>query len=258
MAEVHPTAIVHPTVVLGESVRVGAYSIIDEGAQIGNFCDIQDHVVIRRLTKIGNDVKIFPFAVIGAEPQHFKYQGEETLVEIGDGAIIRESVTIHRGTSFGRSITTVGEGTLLMAYVHVAHDCIVGKKVIMANGVQLAGHTTIEDFAVVGGLSGISQFCRVGKYCYLGSASMIRKDLPPFLTGKGNDFKVQGINVIGLQRNNFSSEAINKLRKVYKIFYRRHLTVAKAIEQVQEELGETNEVRVFLDFIRQSEVGVIR
>lgn len=255
---IHPTAIIHPKAKIGAGTKVGAYSIIDESVVLGENCDIHDHVVLKGNTRIGNQVKIFPFTVVGTEPQHLKYNGEDTTVEIGDRAILREAVTIHRGTEFGGGKTVVSEGSYFMAYSHIAHDCLVGKNVIVCNSVQLAGHVVLEDHVTIGGASEVAQFCRVGRYCYVGGGSTLRKDLPPFLVGKDNEFKVQGINIVGLERHGFSPSTIQRLKALYKIFYMQNLTVNQAIEKVFAEVGNGDEINLFVNFIKSSKVGFIR
>lgn len=255
---IHSTAIVHDGALIGEGSNVGPYAEIGPNVVIGKNCEIHGHVVITGHTTIGDQAKIFPFAVIGAEPQHLQYKGEPTRVTIGHRVMIRESVTIHRGTEFGGGVTSVGDDVMLMAYTHVAHDCHVGRNVIMANAVQLAGHVVIEDFVFVGGQTGVIQFCRVGRYSYIGGSSILRKDLPPFVLGKGNEFRVQGINSIGLEKRGFSSTTITRLRRLFKIFYLQGLTINQAIEKTTLELGDGDEIRVFLDFIRSSRAGIIR
>lgn len=255
---IHPTAIVHPKANLGHRVRVGAYSIIGEGVHLGDDCELQEHVSIRGNTTLGRAVRVFPFSVIGSEPQHLHYKQEPTLTEIGDRTIIRESVTIHRGTAQGTGKTQIGSDSYLMAYAHVAHDCEIGSHVIICNSVQLAGHVVVEDYANIGGLTGVVQFCRVGKFCYVGGCSILRKDLPPYLMGKGNDFEVQGINSIGLTRQGVSEETIQKVKKLYKIFYLQNLTVSAAMEKATVELGSFPEGKHFIDFIQKSKLGFIR
>lgn len=258
MTHIHPTAIVDPAAKLGKGTHVGPYSIIGADVVIGDNTDIQEHVVIRGRTSIGNEVKVFPFCVLGGEPQHLGYKGEPTTVEIHDRVVLRESCTVHRGTTVGTGKTIIHDDAYIMAYTHVAHDCEVGQKSIICNSVQLAGHVTIENHVIIGGASEIAQFCRVGRYCYVGGGSTIRKDLPPFLVGKGNDFQVQGINIVGLERNGFSPQTIARLRKLYKIFYIQKNTVSQAIEKATTEIGNTDEVGLFLSFIQNSTAGFIR
>lgn len=255
---IHPTAIVHPKAELGVGVKVGAYAVIGESVTINDFSEIQNHVCIQGETQIGKRVRVFPFSVIGAEPQHLQYKQEPTRVEIGDETLVRESVTIHRGTAQGSGLTSVGSKVYLMAYVHVAHDCEIGSQSIICNAVQLAGHVSVGEFANIGGLTGVAQFCRVGKFCYVGGASMIRKDLPPYLMGKGNDFEVQGVNSIGLSRQGIESGTIHILKTLYKIFYLQNLTASQAIERTLTELGDVPEVKEFINFIKSSKQGFIR
>lgn len=258
MSQIHPTAIVSPEAVLGEGTTVGPFSIIGDHVRLGARCQVQEHVILRGHTHIGDDVKIFPFSVIGGEPQHLKYKGEPTTVEIGNRVTLRESVTVHVGTEFGNKTTTIGDDSYLMAFTHVAHDCIVGRNVIIANDVQLAGHTEVQDFATIGGQSAVAQFCRVGRYTYIGGGSIIRKDLAPFLVGKGNEFVVQGINAVGLTRQGYSPDALSRLKAVYKAFFLQGLTVNQAIEKIVTAHGEAEEVKVFLDFVRSSKIGFHR
>ncbi len=258
MSAIHPTAIIDPNAKIGAGTKVGAYSIIGPEAVIGENCDIQEHVIVRGRTTLGNDVKVFPFCVLGGEPQHLGYKGESTEVLIGNRVILRESCTVHRGTALGINKTIINDDAYLMAYTHVAHDCVVGKRAIICNSVQLAGHVIIEDHVVIGGQSEVAQFCRVGRYCYVGGGSTLRKDLPPFLVGKGNEFQVQGINVIGLEKNGFPPQTIQRLKKLFKIFYIQKNTVSQAIEKVHSEVGSADEIGLFLDFIGSSKAGFIR
>lgn len=258
MIQIHPTAIVSPEAVIGEGTKVGPYAVIDDKVTIGKNCDIQAHAVIRSQVTLGDEVAVHPFSVLGGAPQHLGYKGEPTTVTIGNRVVLRESTTVHRGMPFDKGNTTIGDDCYIMAYSHIAHDCTIGKGVILANAIQLAGHVTIGDFVTIGGLSGIAQWCRVGMYCYLGGNSVIRKDVPPFLVGKGADFEVQGINVVGLERRGFNVDTIQRLRKLYKIFYLQNLSVAQATDKVLAELGQTDEVKVFLDFIQTSKVGFER
>lgn len=258
-AVIHPTALVHPGAKLGAGCRVGAYSVIDEHVVVGEGTEIKEHVVLRAHVELGKDVRVFPHAVLGEEPQHLRYKGEPTRVRVGDRTLIREFVTIHRGTEFGGGLTTVGEDSMIMAYSHIAHDCHVGKKVIIANALQLAGHVEIGDFVIMGGQVGLPPFSRVGRYCFIAGASVPRKDVPPFLTGKGNDFVVQGVNLVGLERNGFTPERISTIKKLYRLFYRRpELTVSHAIETAIQELGNGPDVTEFIQFVQTSKVGIIR
>ncbi len=258
MTHIHPTALVDPKAKVGKGTRIGAFSIVGENVELGEDCDIQEHVVLRGHTRLGNGVQVFPFAVIGGEPQHLKYKGEPTEVIIGDRSVFREYTTVHRGTTVGIGKTIVGSDNLIMAYTHIAHDCVLGKNVILASSIQLGGHVEIGDYVTLGGASAVAQFCRVGSYCYLGGGSIIRRDVAPFLLGKGSDFEVQGINSIGLARQGFSEEAILKLKKLYKIVFVQKITLVEAIEKVKQELRDVAEAKYFLDFIEASKGGFVR
>lgn len=256
--KVHHTSLVSPEARLGENVTIGPYSIIESGVVVGAHTEIREHVIIRSGVSIGTHSRIHPFTVVGEEPQHLKYQGEPTLVKIGNQVTLREGVTVHRGTVFGRFETTVGDGTLIMAYSHVAHDCVVGNDVILANAVQLAGHVEIGSGVTIGGHSAVAQFLRIGSHCYIGGGSVIRKDVLPFLLGKGSDFEVQGVNTVGLTRKGFSDESIRRLRSAYRILFLQKLTVPQALEKISVELGDSGEIREFLDFIKMSKNGFHR
>ncbi len=258
MVEVHPTAIVHPDAHIGDGTRVGAFAIVEPKTSIGKNCLIQDHAIIRDYSTLGDAVNVHPFAVIGGEPQHVRYKGEPTTAVIGNRVTLREYVTVNRGTSFGNGTTVVGDGVLLMAYCHVAHDCVVGENVILANTVQLAGHVTLGKSVVIGGVSAVTQFCSVGDFSFIGGGSLLRKDLPPYLSGKGNDFQVQGLNLVGLERQGFASETIRSLRKLFRIFYLQNLTVSQAIERAGTELPAMPEVDAFLSFLKQAKQGIAR
>lgn len=258
MTQIHPTAIVDAKAKVGTGTKIGPYSIVGENVELGENCDIQEHVVLRGHTKLGNNVQVFPFSVIGGEPQHLKYKGEPTEVIIGDRTVLRECTTVHRGTHVGIGKTIIGPDNLIMAYTHVAHDCVLGKNVILANSIQLAGHVEIGDYVTIGGASEVAQFCRVGSYCYLGGGSTIRRDVAPFLLGKGADFEVQGINSIGLAKHGFSEEAILQLKKLYKIIFIQKITLTEAIEKAKSELADVAEAKFFLDFIESSKVGFVR
>ncbi len=255
---IHPTAIVDPRAVIGEDTTIGAYSSVGPDVVLGKACDIQEHAILRGHSTLGDHVSVYPFAVIGSSPQHIKYKGEPTRVEIGNGAVIREYVTINLGTEQGNRVTIVGPEAYLMAYVHVAHDSVVGKKAILANNVQMAGHVSIGDFAIVGGFTALAQFCRIGQYCYVGGGSLLRKDLPPYLVGKGPEFVAQGVNAVGLTRMGFDKSAIPPLKAAFKAFYMQGLTVGQAIEQVTANQPVTPEVQAFVDFVKTSKLGLAR
>lgn len=255
---IHPTAIVDPKAELGSDVQVGPYAIIGEEVSIGSGTQIGPHAVIEPFVSIGRDCRIFHFASIGATPQSLKFEGEKTYVKIGQGSIIREFVTIHRGTGFGGGITEVGERNFLMAYTHIAHDCKTGRMVVMANNATLAGHITIGDYATVGGLTAIHQFVKVGDYAFIGGKSAVVKDIPPYVIAAGDRARLHGMNTVGLKRHGFAQSTLNELKKVYRIIFRIGLTRNEAMERVKAEVEQIPEVVKFLEFIQSSQRGITR
>lgn len=255
---IHPTAIVSPDAEIGEDVKIGAFSIIGEDVTIGKGTHIGPHVVIDPYVDIGPDCKIFQFAAIGAIPQDLKFGGEKTRVKIGANVTIREFVTIHRGTDAGERITEIGEKSFLMAYTHIAHDCRIGKMVVLANNTTLAGHITIGNHATVGGLVAIHQFVRVGDYAFVGGKSAVVKDVPPYVIAAGDRAILHGLNRVGLKRHGFSSQALSALKKTYRIIFRYGLTVNEAIQRVHAEVEMVPEVENFIGFIKGSSRGVTR
>jgi UDP-N-acetylglucosamine acyltransferase len=255
---IHPTAIVDPKAELGNDVQVGPYAIIREDVSIGSGSEVGSHAVIEPFVSIGRDCRIFQFASIGATPQSLKFEGEKTYVKIGRGTVIREFVTIHRGTGFGGGITEIGEQNFLMAYTHIAHDCKTGRMVVMANNATLAGHITIGDYATVGGLTAIHQFVKVGDYAFIGGKSAVVKDIPPFVIAAGDRARLHGMNTVGLKRHGFTKNTSNELKKVYRIIFRIGLTRNEALERVKAEVEQIPEVVKFLEFILSSQRGITR
>ena len=255
---IHATAIIDSKAKIGSNVTIGPYSIIKENVIIGSGTIIAPHVVIDSYTEIGSDCHIFQYASIGAEPQALKFEGEETWVKIGRGTIIREFVTINRGTGFGGGITEVGEENFIMAYAHVAHDCKTGRNVILANVATLAGHITIGDYATIGGLAAIHQFVKIGDYAYISGKAAITKDIPPYVIASGDRAKLYGLNKIGLKRHGFSEETLRIMKKAYQMTFRRGFPLKEAIEKVLLEMKPIPEVVRFIDFIKSSERGITR
>lgn len=258
---IHPTAIVDPNAELDSSVSVGPYAIIEKGVRIGRHTIIKPHSVITGPTTIGVGNVIGPFATVGAPPQDLKYKGEDTELLIGDNNQIREYVSMHRGTMTDKGVTTVGSGNLLMGYVHIAHDCVVGNSVILANGVTLAGHIQIEDHAIIGGLVAVQQFIRIGAYSYIGGLSGISKDVAPFVIVSGirKQMRVSGINKVGLRRRGFDNDTLKKLDKAYKIiFMTPELLLQDALEKAAAEIPDCEPVNQLINFFRSSKQGVIR
>ncbi len=255
---IHPQAIIDPSARLGENVHVGPFSVIGAGVEIGDGSWIGPHVVINGPTRIGRQNRIFQFSSLGEAPQDLKYAGEPTRLEVGDRNIVREYCTFSRGTVAGGGLTHIGDDNLFMAYVHVAHDCHVGNKTVFANCASLAGHVFVGDYAILGGFTGIHQFCRVGAHCMTGIATITFKDVPPFILASGNTARPYGLNLRGLKRRGFSEAAIDALRRAYKIIYRSGLKLDQALERLDSMAQEHEEVRHLADFIRQSHRGIIR
>ena len=255
---IHPQAIIDPRARLGKDVEVGAFSIIGPDVEVGDGCWIGPHVVINGPTRIGIKNKIFQFSSIGEAPQDLKYAGEPTRLEIGDRNVIRECCTFSRGTVGGGGLTQVGSDSLFMAYVHIAHDCRVGSRVVFANNATLAGHVEVGDHSILGGFVGIHQFCKVGAHVMLGVATVSFKDIPPFLMVHGNTARPYGLNVRGLRRRGFSEVAVAALKVAYKTIYRAGLTTDQALQELAALSAEHPEVAVFTDFVRNAERGIIR
>jgi UDP-N-acetylglucosamine acyltransferase len=255
---IHPTAIIHPTVQLASGVSVGPYTIIGEQVRIGTGTQVGAHVVIERWTEIGSNNQIFQFASVGAAPQDLKYQGEETWLVIGDRNRIREFATLHRGTTDGGGRTQVGSDNLFMAYAHVAHDCQVHNRVVMANAATLAGHVEVEDHAILGGLVAVHQFCRIGCHTMISGGAMIAQDIPPYTIAQGDRAKTIGINLVGLKRRGFPEATIRGIKNAYRLVFRSGLRLEEALERVEGEFGMIPEVRHFTAFIKESQRGVAR
>ncbi len=258
MSTIHPTAIIHPTAELHETVSVGPYSIIEGGVVIDSGTRIGSHVVIDQYTRIGKDCQIFPFTSIGTAPQDKKFKGEKTELVIGDDNVIREYVTINRGTPDGGGVTRIGNQNLLLAYIHIAHDCHLGNGITMVNVATLGGHVTLEDYSVIGGLAAVHQFVRIGVHAYVGGKTGVSQDIPPFVLASGERAKLFGLNIVGLKRHNFSNEVIQALKKAYQTVIRSHLTIQEAMARVEKDIPVYPEVQQFLDFVRNSKRGIPR
>ncbi|MEW6375449.1 MAG: acyl-ACP--UDP-N-acetylglucosamine O-acyltransferase [Thermodesulfobacteriota bacterium] len=256
---IHPTAIIDPKAEIGEDVEIGPYSVIEKDVSIGQGTKIGPHVVIREGTQIGKRCQIFQFASVGEAPQAFAYRGEKTSLLMGDQNIVREFVTLHRGTPHGGGKTVIGHHNFFMAYAHVAHDCNIGNQVVLANGATLAGHILIEDHAIIGGLSAIHQFCRVGTHAFISGLTGVTLDIPPYMLASGSRAKLFGLNTVGLKRHRFSEETLKALKKAYRIFFRSGLTLEKAIKTVgEDEISQTPEVQHLLHFIQHTKRGISR
>ena len=255
---IHPSAIIDPKAEIDTDVEIGPYTVIADNVSIGSGTVIGPHVTVAPFVSIEPDCHIFQFASVGAPPQAVKFKGEKTYVKIGRGTVVREFVTINRGTAFGTGITQIGESNLLMAYCHVAHDCQTGREVILANNATLAGHIVIGDYVTIGGLVAIHQFVRIGEYAYVGGKSAVPKDIPPYVIASGDRAKLFGLNRIGLKRHGFSESAIMALKKVYRIIFRYGITLNEAIERAQAEVDHLPEVVNFINFIKSSQRGITR
>jgi len=255
---IHPTAIIDPSAEIDTNVTIGPYAIIKSDACIGSGTTIGPYTTIENYVSIGPDCQIFQYASIGGAPQDLKFHGEKTYLKVGKGTIIREFVTINRGTENGGGLTEVGEENYLMAYTHIAHDCKTGRQVILANNSTLAGHITLGDNVTVGGLVAIHQFVQIGDYAYIGGKSAVVKDIPPYVIAAGDRATLHGLNNVGLKRQKFSRTTIRQLKKAYRIFFRIGLTVKQASERVKAEVEQTPEVTKFIKFIIESNRGVTR
>ena len=256
MSEIHPGSIIHPDAHIAPSVSIGPYCQIGKNVTIDEDTILRSHVVIDGITRIGKKCIIYPFSAIGLEPQDTKYKGEESKVFIGDNNIIREGVTIHKGTAQGHMETRIGDNNFIMACSHIAHDCIVGNGSIFANYVALAGHVELEDYIVLGAYSGVHQFCHVGKYSFIGAHSPVTKDVVPFSFVSGNRAKCYGINSVGLHRHNFSQETINILKLAIRMLCKMDTPVALA--KMKESWHSIPEIEYIIDFINKSTRGLIK
>jgi UDP-N-acetylglucosamine acyltransferase len=255
----HPTAIIHPKARLACNVTVGPYSVIEEDVELGEDCEVMSHVVLHGPAKFGKGNRIFPYASIGQDPQDTKYKGERTCLEVGDYNTFREFVTIHRGTAVNGGVTRIGSHNLLMAYVHIAHDCRLGDYIIMSNGASLAGHVEIGDHAIVGAFCGIHQFCRIGAYSFLGSYTVVNKDILPYSkTSADRPMGVYGANRLGLERAGLSKEDIDELQSAFRVLCRSKLNTTQAVEKLEAEGIKSPHVRVLVDFIKTSTRGVVK
>ncbi len=252
-----PLAYVHPEAKIAHNVVIEPFAFISKDVEIGEGTWIGPHVTVLEGARIGKNCKIFPGAVIAAEPQDLKFKGEYTTVEIGDNTTIRECVTINRGT-IDKYKTVVGANCLLMAYVHVAHDCIIGDNVILANGVQLAGHIDIEDFVFIGGTSAVHQFVKLGKHSMVAGGSLVRKDVPPFVKAAREPISFAGVNSIGLRRRGYSNEKIAEIQEIYRYIYLKGFNNTEALNKIELEMAATIERDEVLNFVRNSERGIIR
>lgn len=250
-------AVIDPNAKIEEGVKIGPWSIIGPNVEIAAGTIIGPHVVINGSTKIGKNNRIYQFASIGEDPQHVNYKGEETHLKIGDNNVIREFCTLNKGTAQGGGTSIIGDNNFLMAYVHIAHDCVVGNNTIFVNNASLAGHVKVEDYATIGGFVGIHQFCNIGAYSFI-TAAMVGKDVPPYVIVTGNTATVCGLNTVGLKRRGFSSQTITMLRRAYNILFRQGLNVKQALIELQKMVVDCPEIQLFIDAVNNSNRGLVR
>jgi len=257
MTSIHPSAVVADGAQLGEDVEIGPYSVVGRNVRLGDGVQLLSHVVLDGWTTLGAGCRVFPFACIGTQTQDLKFKGDRTSVEIGEKTTIREYVTVNSGTHEGE-VTRVGAGCLLMACCHVAHACSVGKGVIMANSSALAGDVTVEDNAIVGGLTGVHQFVRIGRLCIVGGASKVNKDCPPYMMVDGNPAVVRGLNLIGLKRRGIDAGGQKSVKRAHHILFREGLSTRQAVAKIKAELDDSPEVDHLLDFVAASARGIAK
>lgn len=258
--KIHPTAVIHPDAVISENVSVGPFSIIDGNVSIGKGTEIGNNVTITGRTTIGENNKIFHSSSIGEAPQDKKYNDENTKLIIGDNNTIREFCTINRGTAQDKGETNIGNNNWIMAYVHIAHDCIIKNECIFANATNIAGHVEIDDYAILGGFTGVHQFCKIGAHIITAVGTVVYKDIPPYIIAAGNDSNTRpnGINSEGLKRRGFSKNAIQKIKQAYKIIYRDGNSIDEALVELKELASEAKEISLFIEFINKSNRGLVR
>ena len=259
MAKIHPLATVHPGAKLGENVEVGPYAFIDDNVEIGDGTKIFPHATVFEYVKMGQNCAVFPGAVVGAIPQDLKFEGEVTWVEIGDRVTIRECATINRGTAAsGKRVTKIGNDTLIMSYVHVAHDCRVGDHCILVSYVGIAGETDVDDWAILGGSTVVHQFSHIGKHAMVGGGSKINKDIPPYSLCGREPVCYAGVNLVGLRRRGFDSDTIRNIKDIYDTLYFQGYNISDACSRIQAGFPDTPEKEEILDFIRNSKRGIVR
>ena len=259
VSQVHEQAIVAASAKIGAGVRVGAYALIGENVELGEGCVLHSHAVVQGPSKIGRSNVFHPFCSVGGDPQDFRFQGEKTELEVGDGNTFREYVTISRGTLGGGGKTTIGSENLFLASSHVGHDCHVGSHALFVNGATLAGHVTVEDYATIGFQSPVHQFCRVGRYAYIGASTVITQDVPPFSSVvTDRETKSYGVNTIGLERKGFSDERLNLLRRAFRLLLRSKMNTTQALAEMRKSLGDSEDVQELIRFIETAERGIVK
>src|ERR1700723_1507659 len=259
MNNIDPRAIVSPSAKLGTNITVGAYAVVGDEVELGDGCRLDHHAVVQGPARLGKKNHVYPFSVIGGDPQDLTYRGERVSLEIGDANEFREFSTVNRGTVKGGGVTRVGSHNLIMSYAHIGHDCLIGDHTIFVNGGTLAGHVTVEDYATIGAFCPVQQYCRVGKYAYIGAHTVITQDVPPFSkVASPRDSRCYGVNTIGLERQGFSAERIENIEKAYRLLLRSKLNTSQALEKMRETLAGSEDVLSLIRFIESAENGLVK
>jgi UDP-N-acetylglucosamine acyltransferase len=257
--EMHPQAVVAPGAKLGAGVKVGAFAVVGEEVELGDGCEVLSHAVVQGPSRFGEGNVFYPFCVVGGDPQDYTFRGERTELVCGDGNIFREYVTVSRGTKKGGGITRIGNNNFVLAYSHIGHDCVIGSNVLFINAATIAGHVTIEDFATIGALSPVHQFCRVGRYAYIGACTVVTQDVPPFShVVTKRETRSFGINTIGLERRGFSEERRKKLQKAFRLLNRSRLNTTQALAEMKKTLGDSDDVQELIRFVESAERGFVK
>jgi UDP-N-acetylglucosamine acyltransferase len=257
--EIHPRAVVAPGAKLGPGVRIGAFAIVGEDVDLGDGCILHSHAVVQGPSKVGRNNVFYPFCSVGGDPQDFRFKGEKTELLVGDGNTFREYVTISRGTIGGGGKTTVGDENFFLASAHVGHDCHVGSQILFVNGATLAGHVTVEDYATIGFQSPVHQFCRIGRYAYIGASTVITQDVPPFSrVVTERETKSYGVNTIGLERKGFSTERLKILQRAFRLLLRSKMNTTQALAEMRKTFADSEDVKELVRFIEAAERGIVK
>jgi UDP-N-acetylglucosamine acyltransferase len=257
MNNISNNAVISPNANIGSNVKIGHFTIIEEGVTINDGAEIQSNVIIHKGTTIASGVRIFHSAIIGGEPQDLKFAGEETTLEIGENTVIREFATISRGTS-ARGKTVIGKNNYIMNYVHIPHDSIIGNNIILSNSINMGGHVIVDDWAIVGGMVGIHQFVHIGAHCFIAFSSRVTQDVPPYILAGGSPLNYKGLNIVGLKRRGYSDDQLRNIKNTYNIIYGSEYNISDAVKYVKDSMPMTDEVKTIITFIEQSERGIIR
>ena len=257
--EIHPQAAVAPGAKLGPGVKVGPFASVGEEAELGEGCVVHAHAVVQGPSRFGDGNVFYPFCVVGGDPQDYTYGGERTELRVGEGNIFREYVTVSRGTKKGGGVTRIGDRNFFLAYTHIGHDCVIGSNILFVNAATLAGHVTIEDFATIGALSPVHQFCRVGRHAYVGACTVVTQDVPPFsLVVTDRETRSVGVNAIGLERKGFSEEQRKTLQRAFRMLLRSKRNTTQALEEMRKTFGGSEDVRELIRFVESAQRGIVK